>query len=299
MFPILFRIPLPGIGPITIHTYGALLIVAFLVAITVARRLAKREQIDADRIVDLGVYAILGGLVGAKVLLLIVDRDFYSRQFSSILAEGGGSVGETLSGLGRIGAFIGTIAEMAFSLLQAGGVFYGGLIAGVAVALWYMRRTGLPLWRAADVTAPAIAIAHAFGRVGCFAAGCCYGIPTELPWGTTFTNSYSGTLVGVPLNIALHPTQLYSVLGNLFIFGMLMWFYKRKQFNGQVFWVYALSYGIFRFVVEFWRGDPRGSLFGGALSTSQFVAIVMVTVALGMLARLRMNNAPDAAEGSA
>jgi len=299
MFPILFRIPLPGIGPVTIHTYGVLLVVAFLVAITVARKLARREQIDPDRMVDLGVYAILGGLVGAKILLLIVDREFYSRQFSSILADGGGSVGGALSGLGSIGAIIGTISEMALSLLQAGGVFYGGLIAGVMVALWYMRRTDMPVWRAADVAAPAIAVAHAFGRVGCFAAGCCYGIPTDLPWGTIFTDSYSGTLVGVPLNIALHPTQLYSVFGNLMIFGMLLWFYKRKQFDGQIFWLYALSYGIFRFVVEFFRGDPRGTVFGGALSTSQFVAIVMVTVALGMLARLRMKSAPGAAEGKA
>ena len=134
--------------------------------------------------------------------------------------------------------------------------------------------------------------------MGCFAAGCCYGIPTELPWGVTFTDSYSGTLVGVPLNIALHPTQLYSVAGNLSIFAFLLWFYPRKQFDGQVFWGYALTYGVFRFVVEFWRGDPRGAIFGGTLSTSQFVAILMVTVALGMLARLRMNKA-DAAEGNA
>ena len=299
MFPILFRLPLPGIGPVTIHTYGVLLVVAFLVAITVARKLARRENIDADRMVDLGVYAILGGLVGAKILLLIVDRDFYSRQFSSILAEGGGSVGAALSGLGGVGAFLGTVSEMGLSLLQAGGVFYGGLIAGVVVALWYMRRTGMPIWRTADVAAPAIAVAHAFGRVGCFAAGCCYGIPTDLPWGATFTDSYSGTLVGVPLNIALHPTQLYSTLGNLLIFAMLLWSYKRKRFDGEIFWLYALSYGIFRFVVEFWRGDPRGSLFGGALSTSQFVAIVMVTVALGMLARLRMNSSTDHATGNA
>ena len=87
MFPILFRIPLPGIGPVTIHTYGVLLVVAFLVAIIVARKLARREDIDPDRVVDLGVYAILGGLLGAKVLLLFVDRDFYGRQFSTIGSE--------------------------------------------------------------------------------------------------------------------------------------------------------------------------------------------------------------------
>ena len=123
--------------------------------------------------------------------------------------------------------------------------------------------------------------------MGCFAAGCCYGKPTDLPWGVTFTNSYSGSLVGVPLEIALHPTQLYSALGNLLLFTGLIWFYRRKRFDGQVFWLYALSYGVFRFIVEFWRGDPRGTVFGGALSTSQFVALIMITVALGMLARLR------------
>lgn len=288
MFPILFRVPLPGIGPVTIHTYGVLLVVAFLVAITVARRLARRENIEPDQVVDLGVYVILGGLVGAKALLLVVDWDFYTRQFRNILEEGGGPVGEALGFLGYAGEVIGTLGRMGLSLLQAGGVFYGGLIAGILVGIWYLRRHALPLWKVADVCAPAIAIGHAFGRVGCFAAGCCYGVPTDLPWGATFTNSYSGTLVGVPLNIPLHPTQLYSALGNLAIFAGLLWFYRRKKFDGQVFWMYALSYGAFRFVVEFWRGDPRGALFGGALSTSQFVAILMVTVALGMLARLRM-----------
>lgn len=288
MFPILFRLPIPGIGPVTIHTYGVMLVVAFLVAIWVARRLATREGIDPDHVVDLGVYVILGGLVGAKILLLIVDRGFYTRQFTNILEDGGGPVGQWLSPyLGQFGAGIGTIARMSVSLLQAGGVFYGGMIAGVLVGLWYMRRHGIAVWKAADVIAPAVAVAHAFGRVGCFAAGCCYGIPTDLPWGVTFANAYSGTLVGVPLNIPIHPTQLYSSLGNLVLFGLLLWFYRRKQFDGQVFWVYVLGYGVFRFVLEFWRGDPRGGILGGALSTSQFVAIVMVTIALGMLARLR------------
>ena len=288
MFPILFRLPIPGFGPITIHTYGVLLVVAFLVAITVARKQARREGVEPDRVVDMAVYAILGGLVGAKLLLLVVDWDFYTRQFSSIREDGGGTVGAALSPyIGGFGEILGTIARMSMSLLQAGGVFYGGMVAALAVGLWYVRRHGMPTWRVADAVAPGAAVAHAFGRVGCFAAGCCYGIPTDLPWGITFTNSYSGTLVGVPLNIPLHPTQLYSTLGNLAIFGFLMWFYRRKQFDGQVFWMYVMSYGVFRFFLEFWRGDPRGSIFDGVLSTSQFVAIVMFTIALGMLARLR------------
>lgn len=296
MFPILFRLPLPGIGPVTIHSYGVLLVIAFLVAIVVARKLARREEIDPDHVVDLGVYVILGGLVGAKLLLLVVDWRFYSRQFRNLLEEGGGSVGAALSPwLGELGATLGALGSMALSLLQAGGVFYGGLVVGAAVGFWYLRRYALPTWKVTDAVAPSIAIAHSFGRLGCFAAGCCYGIPTDMPWGVTFTDSYSGTLVGVPLNIPLHPTQLYGVIGNLVIFAGLLWLYRRKQFDGQVFWVYVLSYGVFRFVLEFWRGDPRGTVFGDALSTSQFVAIVMVTIALGMLARLRANRRDEPA----
>ena len=299
MFPILFRVPLPVVGPVTIHTYGVLLVVAFLVAIAVSRKLARREGLNPDHVVDLGVYVILGGLLGAKLLLLAVDWDFYTRQFTNIREEGGGAIGQALGFLGGAGEIIGTLARMALSLLQAGGVFYGGMIAGVLVGLWYMRKHGLDTWKVADVVAPSIAVAHAFGRIGCFAAGCCYGVPTDLPWGVSFTNSYSGTLVGVPLNIPLHPTQLYAALGNLVLFGGLLWFYRRKSFDGQVFWTYVVSYGVFRFIVEIWRGDPRGALFGGALSTSQFVAIVMVTVGLGMLARLRLKaQAEPDAEGS-
>jgi phosphatidylglycerol:prolipoprotein diacylglycerol transferase len=287
MFPTLFELPLPIVGPVTIHTYGVLLVTSFLAAIIVARRLARREGINPDHVVDAGVYAILAALVGAKILLLVVDWDFYARQFRTLTQEGGGGVGEALSPyLGTFGIYLGALARMGLNLLQAGGVFYGGFIAAVIVALWYFRRYDLPTWKVADIAAPAVAIGHAIGRLGCFAAGCCYGIPTELPWGITFTNTYSGTLVGVPLQIPLHPTQLYGFLANLALFAGLLWFYPRKKFDGQVFWVYVLSYSAIRFVIELMRGDPRGSLFGGALSTSQFIAIIAATIALGMLARL-------------
>ena len=301
MFPILFRVPIPGIGPITIHTYGVLLVIAFLLAIFVARKLAKREGIDPDHVMDLGVYIILGGLLGAKILLLVVDWSFYSRQYSNLFEEGGGAIGRTLSEyVGAFGTGLGTVAQMAFSLLQAGGVFYGGMIAGVLVGVWYMRRHMLPVQKVADIAAPSVALGHAVGRLGCFAAGCCYGIPTDLPFGVTFTDTYSGTLVGVPLNIPLHPTQLYSSLGNLLLFGGLLWFYRRKSFDGQVFWVYVLAYAGFRFLVEFWRGDPRGAIFADTLSTSQFIAIILATAALGMLARLRAGQvAPNSVETSA
>jgi phosphatidylglycerol:prolipoprotein diacylglycerol transferase len=299
MFPTLFELPLPVVGPVTIHTYGVLLVTSFLAAIIVARRLARREGINPDHVVDAGVYAILAALVGAKILLLVVDWEFYSRQFRTLVQEGGGAVGDMLSPyLGTIGIYVGSLARMGLNLLQAGGVFYGGFIAAVIVALWYFRRYELPTWKVADVAAPAVALGHAIGRLGCFAAGCCYGIPTDLPWGVTFTDSYSGTLVGVPLQIPLHPTQLYGFFANLALFGALLWFYPRKKFDGQVFWVYVLSYSVIRFLLEFLRGDPRGSLFGGALSTSQFIAIIAATISLGMLARLGTRKDRDVDEPS-
>lgn len=293
MFPTLFELPVPVVGPITIHTYGVLLVVSFLLAIMVARHLAVREGIDADMVVDIGVYVILAALVGAKVLLLIVDWEIYARQFRTLVAEGGGAVGQTLDPyLGGFAAYVGSITRMGLSLLQAGGVFYGGFIAAVLATIWYTRKHQLALFRVADVAAPAVAIGHGIGRLGCFAAGCCYGIATDLPWGVTFTNTYSGSLVGVPLNIPLHPTQLYEAATNVLLGVFLIWFFRRKQFDGQVFWSYVLAYAVMRFFHEFLRADPRGTVFGGAMSTSQLIAVIGATIALGMLARLKTDGTP-------
>jgi phosphatidylglycerol:prolipoprotein diacylglycerol transferase len=293
MFPTLFELPLPFVGPITIHTYGVLLVAAFLVAIVVARRLARREGIEPDMVVDVGVYIILAALIGAKVLLLIVDWEIYSRQFRTLVAEGGGPIGLGLDPyIGGVAAYIGALSRMGLSLLQAGGVFYGGFFAAVLATIWYVRRHDMDLWKVADVAAPAVAIGHGIGRLGCFAAGCCYGIATDLPWGVTFTDTYSGTLVGVPLNIPLHPTQLYEATTNLLLGAFLIWFFGRKQFDGQIFWTYVLAYAVLRFFHEFLRADPRGFMFDGALSTSQFIAIIGAVIALGMLARLKTRQEP-------
>lgn len=292
MFPTLFELPLPIVGPITIHTYGVLLVASFLAAILVARRLAAQADIDPDIVVDIGVYIILAALVGAKVLLLVVDWEIYSRQFRTLAGEGGGAVGQALGFLGTAGGYVGAVAQMGMSLLQAGGVFYGGFMGAVLATIWYARRHQLDLWRVADIAAPAAAIGHGIGRLGCFAAGCCYGIATSLPWGVTYTDTYSGTLVGVPLNIPLHPTQLYEAATNLLLGAFLIWFYRRRQFDGQVFWSYVLAYAVMRFFHEFLRADPRGFLFDNALSTSQLIAIIGATIALGMLARMKAKRGP-------
>jgi phosphatidylglycerol:prolipoprotein diacylglycerol transferase len=214
---------------------------------------AKKWGLDPNRVLDLGIYIIIAALVGAKLLLLVVDFD----QFSS--------------------------PREWLNLARLGGVFYGGLILAVAVAFWYIWRHRLPFWTTCDVFAPGIALGHVTGRLGCLAAGCCYGRPTDVPWAITFSNPLAAANVGTPLGIPLHPTQIYEAGAALLILVLLLLFERRgKPFAGRTFWSYMFLYAVSRFVIEFYRGDPRGMVFG-VLSTSQFISLILAPLALGML----------------
>jgi phosphatidylglycerol:prolipoprotein diacylglycerol transferase len=161
--------------------------------------------------------------------------------------------------------------------LQAGGVFSGGLVAAFFVAWWFLRKYHMPALATCDAFAPGLAIGHSIGRLGCFAAGCCYGKATDHFWGVTFTNPLAERLVGTPLGHPLEPTQLFESAVELGIFLLLTWMFKRKKFDGQIFGAYLFLYGIARFFIEFLRGDPgRGSVFGGVLSGTQMIAIALV-----------------------
>src|SRR4029077_17683809 len=158
------------------------------------------------------------------------------------------------------------------SMLEAGVVFSGGLIGALIAAVWYIRRQHMPPLATCDAFAPGLAIGHAIGRLGCFAAGCCFGKPTHAWWGVTFTNPVAHDLVGTPLNEALEPTQLFESAVELANFFLLMWMLKRKKFDGQVFGAYLILYGVARFFLELLRGDPgRGSVFGGAMGGARWV----------------------------
>src|SRR3954468_21117282 len=156
MYPRLFEA-----GPITVYTYGVLLAAAYLLGLQLARVRAQARGLDGNRVLDLGIYIIISALIGAKLLLLVTDF----RTFSSDPRE-------------------------LLTLARSGGVFYGGLILAVSVALLYIRRIGLPLWTTCDVFAPGIALGHVVGRMGCFFAGCCWGRETDVPWAITFTDPY-------------------------------------------------------------------------------------------------------------
>ena len=236
----------------TLHTYGALLAIAFLAGLWIAYREAKRTGMDAARVTDMAVYVLIGGLIGARLLLLVVDWRVYFQSPREML-----------------------------SLLQSGGVFYGGLLGALPVAWWYVRRHKLDLWPTVDVLAPGVVLGQSIGRLGCFAAGCCYGRTTGVAWACTFTDPYVHRQAGTPLDVPLHPSQIYESLLTLGIFLVLMWIARRKQFHGQVVLAYLSLYAAGRFVLEFFRGDPaRGSVFGGVLSTSQFIAILMLLTAV-------------------
>ena len=259
MYPELF-----SIGPITVYSYGVLLAVSYLLGLRLAMWRAKQWGLDANRVLDLGIYIIIAALIGAKALLLIVDFDQFRQSPMELV-----------------------------SLARSGGVFYGGLILAVLVAFWYIGRHGLPFWTTCDVFAPGITLGHVTGRLGCFAAGCCYGRPTTLPWGITFHNPLAAANVGTPLGIPLHPTQLYEAGAELLILILLLATEKRgKPFAGRTFWLYMLLYAISRYIIEFYRGDPRGEMFG--MSTSQFISVVLAPLSIAMLVWLsRQGRGPE------
>jgi phosphatidylglycerol---prolipoprotein diacylglyceryl transferase len=258
MYPRLFEL-----GPITLYTYGVLLAAAYLVGLKLAMVRAKARGLDANRVLDLGIYIIISALVGAKLLLLVTDFRTFRADPRELL-----------------------------TLARSGGVFYGGLILAVIVALWYIRRVGLPLWTTCDVFAPGIALGHVVGRFGCFFAGCCYGKPTTKPWGITFTDPFAASNVGTPLGIPLHPTQLYEAGAELLILIVLLVTERKgRPFSGRTFWLYMLLYAISRFIIEFFRGDERGTVF--MFSTSQFISLLLAPLAVAMLVYLSRAKTPE------
>jgi phosphatidylglycerol:prolipoprotein diacylglycerol transferase len=171
-------------------------------------------------------------------------------------------------------------------------VFYGGLIVAVSVALWYIRRAGLPLWTTCDMFAPGIALGHAIGRFGCLFAGCCFGKPTTMPWGITFTDPFAAANVGTTLNTPLHPTQLYEAGAELLILWILLATERKgRPFPGRTFWLYLLLYAITRFIIEFFRGDDRGTVL--MFSTSQFISLLLAPLAVFMLVYLGRRLTPE------
>ena len=253
MYPVLFRI-----GNFPINTYGVFLALAFLCAILITVRLAARDGLPREKIYDLSLWMLLASLVGSKILMFFTEPEYRDHP----------------------------LQLLSLDFLRSGGVFYGGLLGAVITGYFLMRHYKLPWWKTADACAPGIAIGNFFGRQGCFAAGCCWGKPTTLPWGVKFTE-LGHEITGVPTDTYLHPTQLYESFAMLIVFFFLLWLHKHKRFSGQVILMYAVLYSAIRFAIEFVRDDPRGDIFGlttaTGLSTSQLISLIVGGAALVVL----------------
>lgn len=245
MYPILLKI-----GKLSLYTYGLFVALGFVTGILVARHEAKRLREDQDKIMDLCFYVLIAAIVGSRLFYVFTNFNM----------------------------FISDPLEI-FRIWNGGLVFYGGFVVALITAIVYVKRKGMSLFKTSDIMAPALAIGHAIGRIGCFFAGCCYGKSCDLPWAVTFTNPDSLA----PVNIPLHPTQLYAAAANLIIFIFVWVLRNKKKFDGQIFWIYVLLYGVARSVIEIFRGDFRGDLVFGTLSISQTIGGSMVLLSVMML----------------
>ncbi len=250
MFPHLLTL-----GSFSLPSYGALVALAFLVALAMASKFASQRGMKSETVVNLGVYCALAGMAGAKLLMIAMDP-LYREHPSEIFS---------------------------LAVLQSAGIFFGGFIASLLFAFFYMRQQGLPVLATSDIFAPGVALGHGIGRIGCFAAGCCWGRQTTLPWAVTFTST--ATTTGVPLNVPLHPTQLYEAMGEAFICLALLAMLRGKHRAGQVIGMYLLLYGLLRFAVEFVRDHDASNPFGGPFVLEQWIALALAAGGVWLFAR--------------
>jgi len=251
MHPVLFQI-----GSLTIYSYGVLAAVGFLVGLWLAYRQAPRAGLNAHRVWNLGVYGILVALLVSKIWLIFSAWDYYIAHPAEIFS---------------------------MATFQSAGTFYGGILGGILWVVLYTHFQKMPLLAVLDVAAAPVALGHAIGRVGCFVAGCCYGKPTSLPWGVTFTSPVAERIAGTPLHVSLHPTQLYEAAAEFLNLVLLVWLGSRQRFTGQLIGAYFILYGVERGTIEFFRGDPgRTMMFHDAVSMMQIVSVGLIVAGAGL-----------------
>ncbi|MCC6751202.1 MAG: prolipoprotein diacylglyceryl transferase [Deltaproteobacteria bacterium] len=284
------------VGTLKVHSYGVAIALAFVAGIVLGVRSAQRQAVGGDRFLDLSFWLLIGSLLGARLLYVATQ----GRYFVDQCLHG-------VTGTPRRLTHILLDCSRPLHLWEGGLVYYGGLLGAIAAAWWFARRRKVRFLRLADLAIPLVALGHAIGRLGCFAAGCCYGRPTTGPLGVRFPReslAFQEFVQQGDLSIAahhtppLHPTQLYEVAAELTLFFVLLLLNTRRRYFGQTLLVYLAAYGTLRFVMEFWRADPDRSylielgsaplarLLGASgtppllLSTSQAIAIATLVVAI-------------------
>lgn len=260
MHPLLLEISLGSLS-IPIHTYGLMIAIGFLCGVFTVRKLAMRSGINPDLVSDLAFWLLMIGFVGARLLYIITRLDFFVANPGEILR-----------------------------VWEGGLVFFGGLITSTIYAIYFFRKHKLAVWKMTDILSPGLVVAHAFGRVGCLAAGCCYGKPTGVPWGIKLNSE----LVDVSLRgIPLHPTQIYESSALFILYAGLLYVFRNKRFDGQVGLTYFMLYPVIRSVIEIFRGDTvRGFVIEDVLSTSQFISL-LVFIAAGWMLNYRLKQTQE------
>ncbi|MBQ7766046.1 MAG: prolipoprotein diacylglyceryl transferase [Lachnospiraceae bacterium] len=233
------------IGKITIHGYGLMIGIGFLVAVLVGMYRAKKKGLNPEAVLDIAIYAILAGFLGGKILFVIVEWKRFLENPWSVLGS-------------------------------SGFVVYGGIITGVLAGYIYTRIKKISFAKYFDLVMPEIALAQGFGRIGCFLAGCCYGRQTDSWLGVIFP---AGSMA--PSGVKLLPTQLFMSAGDFLIALILILYSRKNKIDGNVGAGYLVLYGAGRFAIEFLRNDARGSV--GTLSTSQFISIFIVAAGIGLI----------------
>lgn len=259
MFPKLFQI-----GSFYLPTYGLMVALGFLLGMLLVQRLATRAGLDGERIGNLAVYSALAGLLGAKLLMFVMDFGYYVRN-----------------------------PEKIFSLetLLSAGVYYGGFLLALVFAYFYLKQQRMPFLGVADVLAPGVALGHAIGRLGCFAAGCCWGTRCSSPWGVIFTSEDAHNITGVPLHIRLHPAQLYESALTFLVAFVLVRLSARKHAPGAILGWYLVLYSVARFAVEYVRNHEQNFPFDGPFSWTQWIAVGLFVTGAALLVKTRRETA--------
>ena len=256
MHPVLVKI-----GSFELASYGLMTALAYMAAAWYLYKRLHYIKLDKDTFWNIIFIAFVSALLGAKLLYIIVSWQEMGATFTERLVY-------------------------AAKNFRYGFVFFGGAVTAIVALLIYLKKKKLPVLPTADFFIVALPIGHAIGRVGCFLAGCCYGKPTDLPWGVTFTDPHSLVAPQYLGTTPLHPTQLYEVAANLILFFVLQYYYKKTHKNGAVLAAYIIGYCVIRFVIEFFRGDFRGEYLWG-LSPSQLIAVLAIAVTLAAMRFLK------------
>ena len=241
------RVDLFSIGKFTVHTYGVMIAIGVILCVLMGYYRAKRMEMKAESVLDMAILCVVMGFLGAKVFFVILSW----KQFLT----------DPLSVLG-----------------SSGFVVYGGIIFGVVSALIYCKIKGIRFFEYFDLLAPSVSLAQAFGRLGCFFAGCCYGKETSLPIGIVFPEGCFA-----PAGVPLLPTQLFSSAGDFVIAFLLIRMSGKMRHTGDVGALYLMLYGIGRFCVEFLRTNEQGGLL--ELTTAQLISIIFIVASIGLFIR--------------